>query len=364
MTSSNMEHMKHIDAVVDSDTAVLRQKESTYQGSWKAAGGRSAWFMFRRNMDRLLSMMKKPPEVDGFSMVDLDDCIQQAWSEADKASGDCTMDVSIVQYLRDSYVSENIFAKIRENPLGQDGTVLACLRDLRRYAILIEAEMVGRGVLTPEERGGEWDRESKEQLLAPEKERKILERALGFGEGSLDLYTFCAQLMGVDRQVAKEEIIKLLYGGPNPETKVEHIEVKVIASPENGSQHASLVPWAVSTSWQYKQGYNANSTTRSMFDRWWHQQAPGVYVMETAVLVNDSLVPEEIGHLYIRSGNFWVALIERCPPDARDWFPRLRREVNSKEHDELPAWQNSMYAWNQSGNKWVIERQHEAWARD
>jgi hypothetical protein len=144
-----MEHMKHLQAVVDSDVRVLQKKEATYQGSWKRAGGRSAWFMMRRNMDRLIEMMKKPDAGHGFSVEDLDDAIRHA-TVREPTNQDVTLDASIVKYLRDSYLAENVFAKIRENPDGRDGTVLACLRDLRRYLTLIEAEMISRGVVKNE----------------------------------------------------------------------------------------------------------------------------------------------------------------------------------------------------------------------
>lgn len=139
--------MKYLEAVAARDVALLREKEVTYQGSWKRAGGRSAWFMLRRNMDRLLTMMAPPKDEIGFSIHDLDDAIARA-RETDH---EVTCDESVVRYLRDCFVSEDIFAKITENPEGDDGTVLACVRDLRCYLILVEAEMMARGeIVSPE----------------------------------------------------------------------------------------------------------------------------------------------------------------------------------------------------------------------
>lgn len=150
---TDMKHMEYLESVVAEDVRTLREKEATYQGSWKRAGGRSAWFMLRRNMDRLLEMMRKPDDVHGFSIEDLDDAIEQAREK----DADTNIDWSIIQYLRDCYVSENVFAKIRERPNGADGTVLAVMRDLRRYCMLVEAEMMARGVVKigqVERRGG------------------------------------------------------------------------------------------------------------------------------------------------------------------------------------------------------------------
>jgi hypothetical protein len=143
---SDMNHMEFLEAVLRSDIMVLRAKEATYQGSWKKAGGRSAWFMLRRNMDRLIEIMKKPTTPATFNLQNVDDTIQ-AVGESKRLPGTPQATVNILQYLRDCYVSENVFAKIRENPSGDDGTMLACLRDLRRYCVLVEAEMIARGVV-------------------------------------------------------------------------------------------------------------------------------------------------------------------------------------------------------------------------
>lgn len=158
MTEHDMRHMDYLEMVTLSDVEVLRQKESTYKGSWKRAGGRSAWFMARRNMDRLIEMMKKPDTPAAFNLQNMDDTIaafdKPGFSQSDgrhmtvlglPSSPQVTQ--RFLKYLRDSYVSENIFAKIQENSSGEDGTVLACMRDLRRYLTLVEAEMVARGVV-------------------------------------------------------------------------------------------------------------------------------------------------------------------------------------------------------------------------
>lgn len=135
---SNIDHMDYLTRVVERDVAFLQDRERTYKGSWKASGGRSAWFMLKRKIDRLLTFMARPPMPDGFSLADLDQAIPaEDWE-------DCTVAGVIVKYLRDAYVSEDIFLKIEEDPSGADGTVLAEIRDLRRYLVLVEAEILAR----------------------------------------------------------------------------------------------------------------------------------------------------------------------------------------------------------------------------
>jgi len=98
-----MDHMDFLTTVVTEDVEELNRKEETYQGSWKLRGGVGAFMMTARKWDRLESMLKGPP------------------------------------YYYD------IFAAVSDDGSGMDGTVLAEVRDLRRYLTLIEAEMIAVG---------------------------------------------------------------------------------------------------------------------------------------------------------------------------------------------------------------------------
>lgn len=111
MPSENMNHMNHLEAVAAADVAHLQEKEKTYQGSWKKRGGVGAWMMACRKFDRLEGILSQdtPVEKGGYN-----------W---------------------------DVFAAIKADPSGIDGCALAEIRDLRRYLLLVEAEMVSRGVV-------------------------------------------------------------------------------------------------------------------------------------------------------------------------------------------------------------------------
>jgi len=103
---NDMKHMEHLQRIADEDVAQLQYKESTYQGSWKRRGGIGACMMMLRKIDRLEVMVKA--------------------------------------YCYD------IFAAIEADlNAGADGTVLAEIRDLRRYLLLIEAEMRAKKKVFP-----------------------------------------------------------------------------------------------------------------------------------------------------------------------------------------------------------------------
>lgn len=104
MSDGDIYHMKHIEAVALGDLRELRRKEETYRGSWKRRGGVGAFMMLARKWDRLEPILS----------------------------------------MRHNY---DVFAGVGADPSGADGSVLAEVRDLRRYLLLVEAEMINRGVV-------------------------------------------------------------------------------------------------------------------------------------------------------------------------------------------------------------------------
>lgn len=92
----DMKHMGYLQEIANSDVTQINMKESTYKGSWKKRGGIGAFMMMARKWDRIEGMVEDHNYnvfYEGFSMS------------------------------------------------GKDGTLLAEIRDLRAYLLLIEAEM-------------------------------------------------------------------------------------------------------------------------------------------------------------------------------------------------------------------------------
>jgi hypothetical protein len=108
----------YLQVVADEDVRFILEREKIYKGSWKKSGGRSAWFMLVRKMDRLQEMMKLKEHDDGSVP-------------------------SPAEFKKE----HDIFEQIKFDPSGRDGTVLAEIRDLRRYLALVESEMMATGVV-------------------------------------------------------------------------------------------------------------------------------------------------------------------------------------------------------------------------
>ena len=134
--SDFFQYHKFLQIVANQDVEFLKVKDKLYGGSWKKSGGRSAYFMLVRKMDRMIQIMRRPDPPPTFHINP-------------KLSGEDLTTKEAIDYLKASYLSEDVFAKIEEDPSGKDGCVLAEIRDLRRYLLLVEAEMVSRGVVIP-----------------------------------------------------------------------------------------------------------------------------------------------------------------------------------------------------------------------
>jgi hypothetical protein len=106
MSKDDLNHMDYIATVSNRDVLNLQLKESTYRGSWKKRGGVGAFMMLARKWDRIENM------------------------------------------LNEGKFKWDIFTRIEsDSDRGSDGTMIAEIRDLRRYLILVEAEMMAQGVV-------------------------------------------------------------------------------------------------------------------------------------------------------------------------------------------------------------------------
>lgn len=116
--NQSMAHLDYLGRVAQEDVQEILRKEKTYKGSWKARGGVGAFMMLARKWDRLEGMLTGAR--DGVGVYDIFGAIL---AETDAPGSELAA------------------------PPGEDGTVLAEIRDLRRYLLLVEAEMMAQGVI-------------------------------------------------------------------------------------------------------------------------------------------------------------------------------------------------------------------------
>lgn len=105
-----LKYHRHLESIANADIEYVRHKDAQYEASWKKRGGAGAFFTIVRPWDRF-------------------DSISRA-------------------------AHYDVFSKIREEGLqGPDGSLIACVRDIRRYLLLLEAEMTEQLEATPEHDG-------------------------------------------------------------------------------------------------------------------------------------------------------------------------------------------------------------------
>jgi hypothetical protein len=368
MRPHDMKHLEQLYPVAIGDVMHLKMKEATYQGSWKRSGGRSAWFMLRRKIDRLLEMMKRPEAPDGFNPDDHRD-------------SKVNLNSSEVNFLLDSYAAENVFAMIRKDPTGKDGSVLAEVRDLRRYLLLVEAEMVSRGVVDePDTRQGH------------------------------DLYSRVAHATGVHRNTVKEILLCAAYSGqdtfnattgnpPQPDSGdigdamsdrcvprfASRFDPMPDPTPPTAAQRFTSSPTQVGSD-THPFGENApwlvgksclstaaeTDSERAALDGLYADHGAGWmklvehlteserYTLTMVVMQNTSvastLVAEALKcYVPVTGAKMHVIDLTRAPRDYRSAWPTLHMEYNGKERSLSPSWTHDLYAWDEAQTKWRIK---------
>lgn len=103
---ADLSYHRHLPAVLEEDLRYVLAKDKQYAGSWARRGGVGAFMMLARKWDRLEEFMKA---------VHYDIFVGVKYQKGDGQ--------------------------------GADGTVLAEVRDLRRYLLLVEAKMIEEGAV-------------------------------------------------------------------------------------------------------------------------------------------------------------------------------------------------------------------------
>lgn len=111
-------HIDFLDHVAKADVEGLRKAEKQYGSSWKRRGGVGAFMMLARKWDRLENALRESDNRPGCA------------NAFDRPEGVAPWD---------------IFGAVRTDTRPEG--IIDDIRDLRRYLILVEAEMMARGVV-------------------------------------------------------------------------------------------------------------------------------------------------------------------------------------------------------------------------
>lgn len=113
-------NLDHLQAVADADVAGLKKAQKSYGDSWKKRGGVGAFMMLARKWDRLEEALR-PGE------------------------GASQGSARVVRNTTDACAAYDIFraAELDKRPEG----IIDDIRDLRRYLLLVESELIARGTV-------------------------------------------------------------------------------------------------------------------------------------------------------------------------------------------------------------------------
>ncbi len=117
---TSTDYLGHLEAIGAEDAAGLKAAQKSYGNSWKSRGGVGAFMMLARKWDRLENRVKNPlPELDG-SIAHEEPCTPavERW---------------------------DIFGHVQRDSRGEG--LIDDVRDLRRYLMLVEAELRACGVV-------------------------------------------------------------------------------------------------------------------------------------------------------------------------------------------------------------------------
>lgn len=171
------DYHRHLRGVAAADVAYVEKKDAQYDASWKKRGGPGAFFTIVRPWDRLASMVER----HGYDVFDILE---------------------------------------REDIRGPDGTALACVRDLRRYLLLLEAEILERSgassateksTPTATEKSTLTDDEKRHTVSARELVEYYSKLAVSSTRSCFDMYEETARYFGVSREAVKNALFVAAY---------------------------------------------------------------------------------------------------------------------------------------------------------
>jgi hypothetical protein len=273
---------RHLREIADKDLEYLRKKDRQYNASWKRRGGVGAFFTIVRPWDRLENMV-----------ADMD---------------------------------YDLFGPIRKEGLaGPDGTVIACVRDIRRYLLLVEAHMTEEAAII----------------------KNFVDR----------------ETAAHDRQFSDDVRQEGPFGAPDrPETRV--VPRYVPGTPEDGGHHRRehdtelLWPWVAAKAKLLMDGLYLTDA--------WLERAPGVYVLGPVVTDLDKfkVLPPEVRRLYVPGDeNSMVLNVGLAPGHVREgYYPTLPKEMNDHEYHTSGEIYRQFYRWTNMGEgKWLIRPELMGW---
>lgn len=298
----SLAYHRHLSDIVKADLEYIRVKDTQYNASWKRRGGIGAFFTIARPWDRLENIARTAAGLEYAAPYDI---------------------FGVIDY---------------EGLEGPDGSLIACVRDLRRYLLLVEAEM--------------------QERLRERLHRKDV-----------------ADTGASREQMTEEELLEGLEKWlDTPKERFPQQECYKPGTPEDGGHHArqaipTTPPWFLTAEQleiipeNLKEVWNSAGELepRILPEDWqalkdWEPQIAALYSPVYAVATSGDESPityrddKEVGNNGSSTAAFWLD-ISQCPREERDYYRRLPLECNLVEAKQLMEY-IELYAWDASGTRY------------
>lgn len=285
---------QYLGQIADEDLNYIKRKDVQYAASWKRREGPGAFFTMARPWDRFEN-------------------IARAGVVSNNEKGLGAADIKPF----------DIFAIIQAQGLaGPDGSLIACVRDLRRYLLLLEAEMIDR--YNKKIQTHDWGGKVKE--ATPEGFQPGTPEDGGHHGTHGNAGHTCDS--GSARGGGVASSLNASYGGGGASSD-KPMQMFTASGGRGGSSQPLFLP-----------------------------AADGVQSED------DKLAGFDYLELTFGDTKYWILDRNKLTVDDREQLRPIQTEMNDKEYSLSPLWFRPLYTWNHSGNKWMLDDKYrQTWGK-
>lgn len=136
-------HLSYLSPIANEDVEGIMRAEQQYGSSWKRRGGVGAYMMLCRKFDRIEQALSRQPLSDS-DRENLRDTAESMVSDGAEHPGTDQATYDLLMRAANAIQPYDLFAHAEADKRPEG--LIDDIRDLRRYLLLVEAELRARGI--------------------------------------------------------------------------------------------------------------------------------------------------------------------------------------------------------------------------